>query len=479
MPMIQRRRDRQRRIRILSRPAPEAPSPPPSRSPSVPPQARFAAPGKIDVLMKFQPQAFDDLLAHCAESNVHGREVCGLLLGVTKNQGERCFLAVTDILPFEASDASGAHVSANEDAWVWAEAQIEERFQGRERLGWYHTHPTQGIFFSGSDKDFHSIFTKPYQFALVVDPRFPEVGLFHWQDRQAGQIAGPIPLPLRTEPTRTTLPGPTLASHRLMLLVLTLAGFVVLLAVGPSRLLPLVFLFTAALFLRLWNASTVPGQTSQDREFRIGPAVATLLLGALLLPFLVAGVRLGTPLPGRWAILSQKIQAPPPTPTPTPAPKPRLQPTPAAPPPVVPKSPAPDPRQTPRTEAPARPIEIRPATASRPLRREVIVQDRSRQVTLFWRNGQAAYKADRKGRFQVDKRQETALLGYLLGVAKPGAEDFKLLQKAVGISDPDGSWGSISRSDFVRKVRKCAPPGCEIKISSKTQDITISFRRKG
>jgi hypothetical protein len=68
---------------------------------------------------------------------------------------------------------------------------------GKCRVGWYHTHPTQGIFFSGLDKDAHTIFRQPYQFALVIDPRSMDAGLFYWQDAERHRLGGPVLFSLR------------------------------------------------------------------------------------------------------------------------------------------------------------------------------------------------------------------------------------------------------------------------------------------
>ncbi|MCA9073144.1 MAG: hypothetical protein KDA84_29680, partial [Planctomycetaceae bacterium] len=53
---------------------------------------------------------------------------------------------------------------------------------GKKRLGWYHTHPTQGLFFSSHDHDVHQIFRQPYQFGLVIDPRVMEAEAYFWMD---------------------------------------------------------------------------------------------------------------------------------------------------------------------------------------------------------------------------------------------------------------------------------------------------------
>src|SRR5262249_9694719 len=110
------------------------------------------------------------LLEHCRQSNRHGREVGGFLLGYRHEPhrapgGPRDYqVVVTDILPVTSAAASGAHVKLDHDAWDHLEEQCQARFgpEKKERLGWYHTPPTQGIFFSGQDLDAHTVFTQPH-----------------------------------------------------------------------------------------------------------------------------------------------------------------------------------------------------------------------------------------------------------------------------------------------------------------------------
>jgi proteasome lid subunit RPN8/RPN11 len=142
------------------------------------------------------------LVEHCGESNLHGREVGGVLVGyrsereLTKNSSnERSYeLVVTNSIPVRSFDSSSDHLSFTEESWKRAEQEIHEKYAGDRKLwlGWYHTHPEQGIFLSDSDETAHSIFAEPYQFALVVDPRSMQAGLFHWRWNADKIVAGPI-----------------------------------------------------------------------------------------------------------------------------------------------------------------------------------------------------------------------------------------------------------------------------------------------
>jgi proteasome lid subunit RPN8/RPN11 len=141
------------------------------------------------------------LVEHCKESNLHGREVGGVLVGhcgerelVGSARGREYDLLVTNAIPICTFDSSSEHLSFTEGAWTRAEDEIRQKHapDGKIRLGWYHTHPDQGIFFSSKDRTAHDIFAEPFQFALVIDPRGMEAGLFHWVRHADKSLAGPI-----------------------------------------------------------------------------------------------------------------------------------------------------------------------------------------------------------------------------------------------------------------------------------------------
>lgn len=142
------------------------------------------------------------LAEHCGESNLHGREVGGVLVGyrsegeftAQSSEGRNYDLVVTNAIPIRSFDSSSDHLSFTEEVWARAEEEIRKKYAsaGKLRLGWYHTHPDQGIFFSDTDQTAHEIFAEPYQFALVIDPRGMNAGLFHWAWDADKKIAGPI-----------------------------------------------------------------------------------------------------------------------------------------------------------------------------------------------------------------------------------------------------------------------------------------------
>jgi len=147
------------------------------------------------------PDACRALIQHCSESNIHGREVGGILAGYrdTRIAGDGRTLyrvVLTDVIALPCEDSSPCHLTFDSRCWAVVQKEMMPlAAEGKCRLGWYHTHPTQGIFFSDHDRDAHHIFREPHQFALVVNPRTMEAGVFHWTG-QPGAIEGPICFPL-------------------------------------------------------------------------------------------------------------------------------------------------------------------------------------------------------------------------------------------------------------------------------------------
>jgi hypothetical protein len=164
----------------------------------VPQLSYYSGPGEVNIT--FAGCALQDLIAHCGNSNLHGREVGGILVGYhyermpTSGDAKGHYVTLTDLIPIDSCNSSAAHIQFGEDSWAFVEQHMNEHLtpEGKCRLGWYHTHPTQGIFFSGQDRDAHTVFQRTHQFALVIDPRVMEAGLFFWTDYDSRSLGGPL-----------------------------------------------------------------------------------------------------------------------------------------------------------------------------------------------------------------------------------------------------------------------------------------------
>jgi proteasome lid subunit RPN8/RPN11 len=217
------------------------------------------------------------LVHHCRASLNHGKEVGGVIIG--RKEEERrsgrteIFVRATDLIPFRAADSSGSRLVLTPDSWAHV-SNVESvegyEAEGKMRLGWYHTHPNQGIFFSRHDCDFHSVFSNAFQFALVVDPRNMQAGFFYWQNHGRRALGEPRKFSLipdsEPDPTppivvndeKPTPPRARPAARRLIFFtVLTVAAVIGIAGFPPFYLLTpidiILLSLIASLGLGLWN----------------------------------------------------------------------------------------------------------------------------------------------------------------------------------------------------------------------------------
>ncbi|MHB8531547.1 MAG: M67 family metallopeptidase [Solirubrobacteraceae bacterium] len=110
------------------------------------------------------------------------REVGGVLVGRTPKD---CGLPlITGAIPAISADEQRATLTFTQDAWAHVHNTLDSSFPPDEQIvGWYHSHPSFGIFLSGHDLFIHeNFFNGPSQIAVVVDPIGCREGAFVWQD---------------------------------------------------------------------------------------------------------------------------------------------------------------------------------------------------------------------------------------------------------------------------------------------------------
>ncbi len=95
----------------------------------------------------------------------------GLLLGRAHRVArDQTHLVVHVTKAARAANFQGTAVSLRMDTEVWSSASAASE-EGEFIVGWYHSHPNLGVFFSGTDrktqKDF---FDTEYSLGLVIDP---------------------------------------------------------------------------------------------------------------------------------------------------------------------------------------------------------------------------------------------------------------------------------------------------------------------
>ncbi len=129
------------------------------------------------------------------------REVGGVLIG--RQSGEGGLPLVTGAIPALSANEQKATLTFTQEAWAHVHQVLESEFPADEQIvGWYHSHPSFGIFLSGHDLFIHeNFFDAPSQIAVVVDPIGCREGAFGWRE---GKL---VPLYEQATPTRWRAPA--------------------------------------------------------------------------------------------------------------------------------------------------------------------------------------------------------------------------------------------------------------------------------
>ncbi|HEY3312155.1 MAG TPA: Mov34/MPN/PAD-1 family protein [Anaerolineales bacterium] len=115
-----------------------------------------------------------------AASEMH-QETGGVMVGQCyEDTGTHAsFIVVESALPARFTRQGSVYLTFTQDTIVNFHDEIEDRFPGKQIVGWYHTHPKMGIFLSHYDTWLHShFFPEPWQVALVIEPHKQLGGLF-------------------------------------------------------------------------------------------------------------------------------------------------------------------------------------------------------------------------------------------------------------------------------------------------------------
>lgn len=118
----------------------------------------------------------------------HGRsnlttELGGALLGRAYQHQNQVFVEIQAALPVVSADHGPIHFTFTADTWRQLRQDREEKYPNLEIVGWFHTHPDLGVFYSGDDVVVHSAaFTLPWHVGLVIDPARNEACFFGWEN---------------------------------------------------------------------------------------------------------------------------------------------------------------------------------------------------------------------------------------------------------------------------------------------------------
>lgn len=114
--------------------------------------------------------------------NTDTRELGGLLLGeiyeheLQADSENKFFIIITKAIPSRIYQNS--HISLEMNSEVWNEVN-NHITPGNIVVGWYHSHPNLGAFFSAIDRETQrAFFNNPYSIGLVLDPLRDEHKIF-------------------------------------------------------------------------------------------------------------------------------------------------------------------------------------------------------------------------------------------------------------------------------------------------------------
>ena len=121
-------------------------------------------------MVLFLDEAREGIMRHVGARR---EESGGLLLGIAATPRRlsgisKPLVCVTDVVP--ALEYEGTSISLRMDHSVWTSASLGIE-RGLMVVGWFHSHPNLGAFFSGTDRATQrQFFAHDYSLGYVVDP---------------------------------------------------------------------------------------------------------------------------------------------------------------------------------------------------------------------------------------------------------------------------------------------------------------------
>jgi proteasome lid subunit RPN8/RPN11 len=151
----------------------------------------YEVPGPADLPIFLDRRAADAIERHAlSDTSV---ELGGILLGkecLDPSTGE-AFVWISQSLEAKHYANTQASFTYTHDSWEEITRERDRRFPELDIVGWYHTHPSFGIFLSHHDLFIHhNFFAQPLQVAYVVDPINQTRGFFQWHDNGMKQVGG-------------------------------------------------------------------------------------------------------------------------------------------------------------------------------------------------------------------------------------------------------------------------------------------------
>jgi proteasome lid subunit RPN8/RPN11 len=146
-------------------------------------------PGRDQVRVIVGQAALQQIDAH-GRSNLY-TELGGALLGKAYQFQDQVYVEIQAALPVISADHGPVHFTFSADTWRQLRQDKEKHYPNLEIVGWFHTHPNLGVFYSSDDVVVHSAaFTLPWHVGLVVDPGRNEACFFGWEEGELKPFPG-------------------------------------------------------------------------------------------------------------------------------------------------------------------------------------------------------------------------------------------------------------------------------------------------
>ncbi|MBP6017227.1 MAG: Mov34/MPN/PAD-1 family protein [Candidatus Promineofilum sp.] len=177
----------------------------PFRQPPAPPGEWLAhgdAPVEGQPIVLMHQTALLQVVAHSRSDT--RCELGGALLGHTYRYKNSVIVEVKAAVPATSADHGPVHFTFSADSWSKLHRDRTAHYSNLDIIGWFHTHPDLGVFYSSDDVVVHSAaFTLPWHVGLVVDPIRDEAAFFGWVGGVLSPLGGFYELPERQPDTQT------------------------------------------------------------------------------------------------------------------------------------------------------------------------------------------------------------------------------------------------------------------------------------
>ena len=118
-------------------------------------------------------------------------EIGGVLLGDIWHCARGRVTEMREAVPAQHTEASLGHVTFSHESWQDIYEYMEKAAPELRLVGWYHTHPGFGAFFSEHDRFIQrNFFAGLGQVGVVVDPGREEVAAFETVEGEVTELSG-------------------------------------------------------------------------------------------------------------------------------------------------------------------------------------------------------------------------------------------------------------------------------------------------